>query len=194
MLDVARTRAAHAAYHAIAARAAGDGEAGAFDQLGHALQLVNRDVRAREPRLRAIVAILGTDAALRIAQNADLYAAPESGLAHGQGRREQCRQLLVGAIQNRARLRPLQFFAREHLRGHPIQSAVQIKFAEVQHLTSPQVSLIQACAVFSRRCSNANSVRYGLSLAELRTPIPDQRSACYTLAYIGYSPSFCKFD
>src|SRR5258708_25229112 len=131
MLDVARSRAAHAAHHAVAARAARDGQPRAFDQLGHALQPVNRDVRAREPRLRAIVAILGTDAALRVAQNADLYAAAEGGLTHAESCREQFRQLLVGAIQNRARLRARQFLPCEHAHAHPLES----KFVDVQRLS-----------------------------------------------------------
>src|SRR6266436_1343716 len=158
MLDVARSRAAHAAHHAVAARAARDGQSRAFDQLGHALQLVNRDVRAREPRLRAIVAILGTDAALRVAQNADLYAAAEGGLTHAESCREQFRQLLVGAIQNRARLRARQLLTCEHARDHPLQ----IKFVEVQHLY-PLLPLSHDLGlkpdVFSRRCSGSNSAR-----------------------------------
>ena len=68
------------------------------------------------------MAVLAADAALRIAQNADLYAAPESGLAHAQCRPEQFRKMLVGTVQNRPRFRPLQFLTREH----PLNQILQI--------------------------------------------------------------------
>src|ERR1019366_5624136 len=82
MLDIVRRRTAHAADHAVAACPALDRDSRALDQFGGALHLVNRDFGFRDERLRAVAAILGADAALRVAQHANLHPAAEGGLAH----------------------------------------------------------------------------------------------------------------
>ena len=91
------------------------------------------------------MAIFGTDTALRVAQNTDLHSAAEGGLTHLQRRGKQRRQVFVGTIKYRARLRALQFFAGEHSLNHPIQ----IKFPELQHLVSPQVDWLKAGVIFA---------------------------------------------
>src|SRR5271166_2741476 len=103
MLHVMVGWPAHTAHHAIAARAALPRESGGLDEFLDALHFVDGDIGARDSRLRAIAAVLGTDAALRVAQNADFHAASKSRLAYFAGRGEQGRQMRIGAMENRAR-------------------------------------------------------------------------------------------
>src|SRR3984957_647795 len=84
MLNLARSRSSHAAHHAVAARTAGDRDPRALAQLLDRLHFVNRDVCARNLRLRAIATILRADTTLCVAQDADLYATPEGRLTHFQ--------------------------------------------------------------------------------------------------------------
>src|SRR5271170_82656 len=94
MFHLARAGTAHTADHAVAARSALPRAGGALYQLVDGLHLVDRNSGARDPRLRAITAVLRTDPALGIAQDADFDTASVCGFAHLQRRGQQIRQVL----------------------------------------------------------------------------------------------------
>ena len=129
MLDVVARRTAHAADHAVAARAAFDRDSRALDQLGDALHFVNGDFGLRDFRLRAVRTILGADAALRVAQHANLHAASEGGLAHAARRGEQVGEPFIGAIEDCRGGLARDFFSSENFFDH----AIEIDFLKLQH-------------------------------------------------------------
>jgi hypothetical protein len=79
-----------------------------------ALHFVNRDVGIRNARLGAIAAIFRANAALRVAQHADLHAIAETRLAHFARGAQQLAKERVGAIEDRSRFFAGQSFASEH--------------------------------------------------------------------------------
>ncbi len=75
------------------------------------------------------MAILGADAAARVAQHAELDAAREAGLANLQRRGQQVAQALVGAVENRRGGFPIQLGASQHL----LHDSIQIQVFKFDH-------------------------------------------------------------
>src|SRR5207237_7187104 len=67
-------------------------------------QLVLRDGRGRDDRLRAIAAVLGTDPALRVDQHVELHLATEVRAPNAESRVQHLQELIVVCGQDGARL------------------------------------------------------------------------------------------
>ena len=65
--------------------------------------------------------VLGADAALRVAQHADLHTASEARLAHFQRRTEQVGKPFIGPIEHGAREAAFELFPVEHVGNHPVE-------------------------------------------------------------------------
>jgi hypothetical protein len=99
--------------------------------------LVDRRVRHR--RLRAVVAVLGAEAALGVHQHVDLHALAEIFPAHLERRRQKLRQIRVRRVEHR-----LHLFACE-------QTAVQRFFGQEVVIHSQLLGAALACR--SRACN-----------------------------------------
>src|SRR5262249_2022360 len=137
LAELAPARTATARDDAVRPRAPGPRVARAVEEDVARQQLVLRDRRGGDDRLRAVAAVLGADAALRIDEHVELHLAAEVRTSDAVRGVEKLEQLVVVRDEHRPRLAARQRLARERLVGVALPPVRNLQRHAPRHAPPP---------------------------------------------------------